>query len=135
MQEKERGMQQVDIFLIISSRSPGKMRSAWYKYILICGRHRLEEKEEVRDISGHRLLLTCAVAALERMRLPSLITIHTDSHYLADNRLSEWEKAGWKKSNGEDLRNADLWQQLAGLLRSHAVRFRIEDMSLYKYDK
>ena len=50
MQEKERGMQQVDIFLIISSRSPGKMRSAWYKYILICGRHRLEEKEDVR---GH----------------------------------------------------------------------------------
>lgn len=133
--KEEKGMQQVDIFLIISSRSPGKMRRAWYKYIMVCGKHMIEEKEEVQEVSGHRLMLMCAVAAMKRMRLPSLITIHTDSHYLADNRLSEWEKAGWKKSNGEDLRNADLWQQLAGLLRSHAVRFRIEDMSLYKYDK
>lgn len=133
--KEEKGMQQVDIFLIISSRSPGKMRRAWYKYILVCGKHRIEEKEDVQDISGHRLLLICAVAALKRMRLPSLITIHTDSHYLADNRLSDWEKAGWKRADGKNLRNADLWQRLSGLLSSHAVRFRVEDMSLYKYEK
>lgn len=133
--KEEKGMQQVDIFLIISSRSPGKMRRAWYKYIMVCGKHRIEEKEEVQEVSGHRLLLMCAVAALKRMRLPSLITIHTDSHYLADNRLSDWEKAGWKRADGKNLRNADLWQQLSGLLSSHAVRFRVEDMSLYKYEK
>ncbi|HIY01216.1 MAG TPA: hypothetical protein IAA26_05150 [Candidatus Blautia faecipullorum] len=133
--KEEKGMQQVDIFLIISSRSPGKMRRAWYKYIMVCGKHRIEEKEDVQDISGHRLLLICAVAAMKRMRLPSLITIHTDSHYLADNRLSDWEKAGWKRADGKNLRNADLWQRLSGLLSSHAVRFRVEDMSLYKYEK
>ena len=33
--KEEKGMQQVDIFLIISSRSPGKMRRAWYKYIMV----------------------------------------------------------------------------------------------------
>ena len=128
-------MQQVDIFLIISSRSPGKMRRARYKYILVCGKHMIEEKEEVQEVSGHRLMLMCAVAAMKRMRLPSLITIHTDSHYLADNRLSDWEKAGWKRADGKNLRNVDLWQQLSGLLSSHAVRFRVEDMSLYKYEK
>lgn len=133
--KKEKGMQQVDIFLIISSRSPGKMRRAWYKYILVCGKHMIEEKEEVQEVSGHRLMLMCAVAAMKRMRLPSLITIHTDSHYLADNRLSDWEKAGWKRADGKNLRNVDLWQQLSGLLSSHAVRFRVEDMSLYKYEK
>lgn len=125
-------MQKVDIFLIISSRSPGKTRKAWYKYILISGKHRLEEKEDVRDISGHCLLLTCAVAALKRMRLPSLITIHTDSHYLANNRLTEWEKAGWKRTNGEDLRNADLWKELRDLLKPHAIRYKLENMDPYK---
>lgn len=133
--KEEKGMQQVDIFLIISSRSPGKMRRAWYKYILVCGKHMIEEKEEVQEVSGHRLMLMCAVAAMKRMRLPSLITIHTDSHYLADNRLSDWEKAGWKRADGKNLRNVDLWQQLSGLLSSHAVRFRVEDMGLYKYEK
>lgn len=125
-------MQKVDIFLVISSRSPGKTRRAWYKYILICGKHRLEEKEDVRNISGHRLLLMCAVAALKRMRLPSLITIHTDSHYLANNRLSDWEKAGWKRTNGEDLRNADLWKELGSLLKPHAIRYKVENMDPYK---
>ena len=133
MKEKERpGMQQVDIFLVISSRSPGKLRRAWYKYILVCGKHRIEKKEDVQDVSGHRLLLTCAVAALERMRLPSLITIHTDSHYLADNRLSDWEKAGWKRLDGKELKNADLWQQLSLLLKTHAVRYKEEYMDMYK---
>lgn len=125
-------MQKVDIFLMISSRSPGKTRRAWYKYILICGKHRLEEKEDVRNVSGHRLLLMCAVAALKRMILPSLITIHTDSYYLANNRLTEWEKAGWKKSNGKDLRNADLWKELRDLLNPHAVRYKVESMEMYK---
>ncbi len=133
MKEKERpGMQQVDIFLVISSRSPGKLRRAWYKYILVCGKHRIEKKEDVQDVSGHRLLLMCAVAALERMRLPSLITIHTDSHYLADNRLSDWEKAGWKRLDGKELKNADLWQQLSSLLKTHAVRYKEEYMDMYK---
>lgn len=131
--EKERpGMQQVDIFLVISSRSPGKLRRAWYKYILVCGKHQIEKKEDIQDVSGHRLLLMCAVAALERMRLPSLITIHTDSHYLADNRLSDWEKAGWKRLDGKDLKNADLWQQLSSLLKTHAVRYKEEYMDMYK---
>lgn len=125
-------MQKVDIFLIISSRSPGKTRKAWYKYILISGKHRLEEKEDVQDVSGHRLLLMCAVAALKRMRLPSLITIHTDSHYLADNRLTDWEKAGWKRSDGKDLRNTDLWKELRDLLKPHAVRYKVESMEMYK---
>lgn len=136
MKEREKaGMQQVDIFLIISSRSPARLKRAWYKYILICGKHRIEKKEEVQNVSGHRLLLLCAVAALKRMRLPSLITIHTDSHYLVNNRLADWENAGWKRTNGEDLKNADLWQQLAGLLKLHAIRFRVEDMGLYKHEK
>ena len=128
----EKGMQQVDIFLLISSRSPGKLRKAWYRYILVCNGHRIEGEERVQEVSGHRLLLMCAVAALKRMRLPSLITIHTDSRYLTDNRLSEWERDGWKRSDGKELKNTDLWKQLADLLRPHAVRFRVEDMEPYR---
>lgn len=136
MKKKEKpGMQQVDIFLVISSRSPSRTKKAWYQYILICGRHRIEEKEDVQGVSGHRLLLMCAVAALKRMRLPSMITIHTDSHYLADNRLTDWEKSGWKRADGKELKNKDLWQQMSGLLKPHAVRFRLENMGLYKEGK
>lgn len=122
---------QVDIFLIISSRSPGKTKKAWYKYILVCNGRSLEDKGELKETTGHRLLLTCAIEALKRMTKPSMITIHTDCRYLINNHMQEWKDAGWKRPGGE-LKNADLWQQLYALQKSHAVRYHFENMDKYR---
>lgn len=59
---------------------------------------------------------------------------HTDCHYFADGqrRLAAWKNNGWKRSDGKELRNLDLWQEIEELLRPHAVQFHIENMELYK---
>ena len=92
------------------------------------------KNERVLDTTGHRMVLECAIAALKRMNQPAIITIHTDCHYFADGqrRLSAWKDNGWKRSDGKELRNLDLWQQLEELLRPHAVSFQMENMELYK---
>ena len=59
-------MQEVHIFLITSSHAP-KMRKAWYRYILVCQGKTLEKKTDVQDVTGHQLVMECAVAALQRM--------------------------------------------------------------------
>lgn len=120
----------VDIFLIISSRSPGKTKKAWYKYIMVCNGHTLTDKGELTNTTGHRLVLTCAIEALKRMNKPSMITFYTDCNYLINNRLQEWKDAGWKRSSGK-LKNADLWQQLYDLQKPHAIRWRYENMDKY----
>lgn len=122
---------QVDIFLVISSRTPGKQKKAGYKYILVCNGHTLEGNGELKDTTGHRLVMTCAIEALKRMTKPSMITIHTDCRYLINNKMKEWKDAGWKRQGGE-LKNADLWQQLYELQKPHAVRYNFENMDKYR---
>lgn len=122
-------MQQVDIFLITSSHAP-KLKKAWYRYILVCQGKTLEKRSEIQDVTGHQLVMKCAVAALQRMIRPAMITIHTDSYYLANGhgKMAGWKTAGWKRENGQALKNVDLWQQLEKLLQPHAVRFKVESM-------
>lgn len=125
-------MQQVDIFLITSSHAP-KLKKAWYRYILVCQGKTLEKRSEIQDVTGHQLVMECAVAALQRMIRPAVITIHTDSYYLANGhgKIAGWKTAGWKRENGQALKNMDLWKDLEKVLQPHAVRFKVESMLPY----
>ncbi len=139
-------MKEVSIFIVTSTRSPGKTRKAWYRYILVCEgasrekkvqvtsttghRASREKKVQVTSTTGHRLVLECVVAALKRMTRPAMITFWTDCHYFANGqrRLAVWKENGWKRPDGKEVRNLDLWQQIEELLRPHAVSFRVENM-------
>lgn len=125
-------MQQVDIFLITSSHAP-KLKKAWYRYILVCQGKTLEKRGEIQDVTGHQLVMECAVAALQRMIRPAVITIHTDSYYLANGhgKMAGWKSAGWKRENGQALKNVELWKELEKVLQPHAVRFKVESMLPY----
>lgn len=123
----------VHIFLVISSRSPGKKKRAGYRYILVYRGHTLTGEGKLFDTTGHRLVMACAVEALKRMKKPSEIVIHTDCRYLINGseNLSKWKAAGWHRERGE-LKNADLWQQLEELQRDHLVTYKFDNMEPYK---
>lgn len=127
-------MKEVSIFIVTSTRSPGKTRKAWYRYILVCEGASREKKVQVTSTTGHRLVLERVVAALKRMTRPAMITFWTDCHYFANGqrRLAVWKENGWKRPDGKEVRNLDLWQQIEELLRPHAVSFRVENMERYK---
>lgn len=127
-------MKEVSIFIVTSTRSPGKTRKAWYRYILVCEGASREKKVQVTSTTGHRLVLECVVAALKRMTRPAMITFWTDCYYFANGqrRLAVWKENGWKRSDGKEVRNLDLWQQIEKRLRPHAVSFRVENMERYK---
>ena len=74
------------------------------------------------------------MAALKRMTRPAMITFWTDCHYFANGQrqLVVWKENGWKRPDGKEVRNLDLWQQIEELLRPHAVSFRVENMERYK---
>lgn len=112
-------MQQVDIFLITSSHAP-KLKKAWYRYILVCRGETRKRQIEVKDVTGHQLVMKCAVAALQKIIRPAMITIHTDSYYLANGhgKMAGWKSAGWKRENGQTLKNAELWKKFYSLMQS-----------------
>ena len=128
-------MQEVHIFLVVSSHAP-RMKRGSYHYMLCCpgsSKPPLEGRGQEKNITGHRLILKCAVAAIDRMTRSAVITIHTDSEYLAEGhgRLASWRENDWKKSNGQKIRNSDLWKLLEEKFKPHAVRFRVESMLPY----
>lgn len=68
-------MKQVDAFIITSTRAPGKTRKAWYQYILVCEGHTKTGDACVRNTTGHRLVLECAVAAARELVRPAMVNI------------------------------------------------------------
>lgn len=128
-------MARVDISLILT-RKIGKIKKGKYTYIIYSKDFPKSAgnpscvSAEVEETTGNRLALLCLAAALQRLRRPSLLTIHTDNGYLQNGyqSLPAWKENGWTRTGNQELRNADLWQQVDKLFGGHAVRFKIEKM-------
>jgi len=90
-------------------------------------------KDKRRELSGaehnttnNRMELTAAVRALEQLKRPCEVILHTDSEYLRNGIttwMHAWKRNGWKRKDGA-LKNIDLWQRLDELTRSHKIDWR-----------
>jgi ribonuclease HI len=75
--------------------------------------------------TNNRMELKAAIAALEFLATVSPsqpIPLYTDSQYVQKGItqwLRGWKRKGWKKANGEDVTNQDLWQQMDQLNLPH----------------
>jgi ribonuclease HI len=72
--------------------------------------------------------LTAAIKALECLKEPCGVRLHSDSAYVvnafAKGWIYNWMRNSWQLANdGGDVKNADLWQRLAGLAGKHSVTF------------
>lgn len=87
-----------------------------------------------REISGgenpttnNRMELTAAISALAALKEPCAVTLYSDSKYLIDSVTKgwvyNWQKKGWKKSDGSPALNVDLWERLLLLLTYNKVEF------------
>ena len=78
------------------------------------------------ETTNNRMELTAAVTALEALKEPCQVSLHTDSQYIAnainEGWLESWKRRGWKRKGGE-VKNIDLWQKLDELLAVHSVSF------------
>ena len=67
------------------------------------------------------------IAALAALREPCEVTLTSDSKYLIDaitkGWVKSWKSKGWKKSDGKEALNVDLWEELLPLLDTHKVTF------------
>lgn len=109
-------MARVDISLILT-RKIGKIKKGKYTYIIYSKDFPKSAgnpscvSAEVEETTGNRLALLCLAAALQRLRRPSLLTIHTDNRYLQNGyqSLPAWKENGW---TGQEIRNCAM--QISG---------------------
>lgn len=76
--------------------------------------------------TNNRMELTAAIQALAALKRPCQVDLYTDSQYLRQGMtswISGWKEKGWRNSKKEDVKNADLWQQLDNLAQIHQIRW------------
>ncbi len=92
---------------------------------------RLEWGKKIKEMSGgadettnNRMELTAAIKALEALKRPCTVDLHTDSTYVRDGItkwIHGWKERGWKTANKKPVKNQDLWQELDIALERHTV--------------
>ena len=95
--------------------------------LLVSGGHRKEICGGERDTTNNRMEMTAVIRALEQIKRPSRVRVHTDSQYVQKG-VSEW-MAGWKRRNwrtagGKPVKNQDLWQALDTLGSTHTIEWK-----------
>ncbi len=74
--------------------------------------------------TNNRMELTAAIEALDVLKEPCRVQLHTDSQYLRNGItkwLPAWKRRGWKTASKTPVKNADLWQRLEAAARRHDV--------------
>ena len=94
--------------------------------ILVSGNHKKELKGGEPKSTNNRMELMAAISALEALRRPCSVDIHTDSQYLREGItkwIHGWKRNGWRTAAKEPVKNVDLWQRLEAALERHTVRW------------
>lgn len=91
-------------------------------------------KDTIKEISGYveattnnRMELLAAIKALEALKEPCVVNLHTDSSYLynafTQSWISKWQKNNWKTSKKTPVENHDLWLRLIELNNIHKINW------------
>ncbi len=91
----------------------------------------LRYNEAEKELSGgetettnNRMEMMAAIAALEALKRPARVRLHTDSTYLKDGItkwIHAWKARGWKTAGKKPVKNQDLWQRLEAAIEPHEV--------------
>lgn len=80
-----------------------------------------------RLTTNNRMELTAAVCALQALKEPCAVRLHSDSTYLVNafnaGWLDNWQKNGWRTAKNDAVENRDLWLLLLELSRIHKVQW------------
>ena len=95
--------------------------------LLVTAGHRKEISGGELNTTNNRMEMTAVIRALELLKRPSTVEVHTDSQYVQkgiSEWLPGWKQRNWRTASGKPVKNQDLWQRLDALSQQHHVEWR-----------
>jgi ribonuclease HI len=88
--------------------------------------HTRELKGGEAHTTNNRMELMAAIMALEALKRPCDVDLHTDSEYLRQgitDWINGWKRNGWRTAARKPVKNTDLWQRLDAAVGRHTVHW------------
>lgn len=87
-----------------------------------------------KEISGYeenttnnRMELTAAIMALDKLKVPCIVELYSDSAYLInafnEGWINNWILNGFKNANKKEVANIELWQKLIEFNNIHKIKW------------
>jgi len=105
--------------------SPNPGPGGW-GVVLISGPHRKEMCGGEAATTNNRMELMAAISALEALKKPSRVDLHTDSEYVRNGIstwIDGWKRRGWRTADKKPVKNIELWQRLDAARQRHEVHW------------
>lgn len=106
------------------SGNPGP--GGWGAVLLYRG-HRRELSGGEKETTNNQMELLAVIRAMESLKRPCKVTIHTDSTYVMKGMtewIESWKARGWKTAGKKPVKNRELWQELEKALAPHEVSWK-----------
>ncbi len=95
--------------------------------ILISGESTKEISGGNKNTTNNIMELTAILEALKALKVECEVDLYSDSAYCVNafnqNWIYGWIKKGWKTSDGSEVKNKEIWQEIYNLTRKHKVVF------------
>ena len=95
--------------------------------VLRFGVHEKELSGSMPHTTNNRMEVFAVISALGALKERCHVRIHSDSAYVVNafkqGWIDNWQKRGWKTSDGNPVENQDLWRLLLIVVRKHEVEF------------
>lgn len=116
-----------DVVIYTDGACRGNPGPGGWGAILMSGGHEREICGGELATTNNRMELTAAIEALNALKRPCRVELHTDSQYVR-NGISEWlriwKARGWRTTSKGAVKNEDLWRRLDEARTRHEVDWR-----------
>jgi ribonuclease HI len=116
-----------DVVIYTDGACSGNPGPGGWGAILFWGEHVKEICGGETATTNNRMELMAAIQALELLKRPCKVELHTDSQYVMQGItewIRGWKARGWKTADKKPVKNDDLWRRLDEARLRHDVAWR-----------